>query len=190
MTDQPDSNVSPQEQAQYDTVMIAARKNIFGDGKDDTRFKMVLDRLSKGREDLPENIGGIAAVTMSNIAGAAQKQGREVPGYILFHAGDELVDDLIEVAMGAKLAKPDQRDELKKASMFEGLKLFGSTEQRQGAVTPQAQAGYQAELQQLKGGTVSPGATPPQAAPAVPPPQRGIINAARMGPRASNRVIA
>lgn len=180
MTDHSDTNVSPQEQAMYDVTMIAARKNIYGEGKDDARFKMVLDRLSKGRNDLAANIGGIAAVTLSNIAGAAKKQGREVPGYILFHAGDELVDDLIEIALGAKLAKPDQRDELKKASMFEGLKLYGSTEQK--GLTPQAKAGYQDELQQLKGGAQPAPATPSAPAmPAMPPPSRGIVDAARAG---------
>jgi hypothetical protein len=171
------SNVTPEEQAQYDTVMNAARTNIFGDKNDDTRFKMVLQRLSAGKDDLATNIGGIAAVTMANIAGAAQQKGREVPGYILFHAGDELVDDLIEVSEGAKLMDPKQRDEVKKQALFEGLKTFGEAQQK--GQSPQAQAAHQAELQQAQ----QPSGAPP--APAAPPPAQapaaGIIDSVRAG---------
>lgn len=167
--DQTDSHaVSPEEQQLYDHVMLAARQNIFGDKNDDTRFKMVVQRLLKGRDELASNIGGIAAVTMINIAGAIQKQGKQVPGDILLHAGDELVDNLIQIAEEAKLAKPSEHDELKKQAMFDGIKLYAQSQKGQGQGAAPAQPG-------------PPQGQPPQPAqPPTPPPQApGIINAAR-----------
>lgn len=171
-TDAPTGNVTPEEQKMYDAVMLAARTNIYGDAKDDTRFKMVVQRLMQGRQDLASNVGGIAAVTMLNIAGSAQKQGKQVPGDVLLHAGDELVDDLLEIAEKAGLSKPAQHDELKKQAMFDGIKLFAQDQQKQkqGAAGGQPPPGA---------GAPAPQGAPPPAQPQAQP--SGIINAARAG---------
>ena len=159
------STVTPEEQKQYDLTVAAARRNIFGDPQDDTRFKMVLQRMSATKDDIAESIGGIAATTMLNISGAAQKQNRQVPGDILLHAGDEVVDDLIEIATAAKLMDPKQTEEVKKQAMFAGLKLFG--EQQSKTMTPEQKQQAASELQQMKGAK-------------APPAPQGIL-ASRMG---------
>lgn len=145
------SNVTPEEQAMYDQVISIARKTVFGDKDDDTRFKMVLQRLGASKDALPEAIGGIASVVMANISGAAEKKKREVPGYILFHAGDELVDDLLEIAVAGKLVDEGKREEVKKAALFEGLRLYGQNEMDAGKITPDKQQAAKAELQELQG---------------------------------------
>jgi hypothetical protein len=151
-TEKPEGNVTPEEQKMYDGVMVAARKVLFGDAEDDTRFKMVLQRLAAAKQgnELPQAIGSMAAVVMANIQGAAEKKGREIPGDVLFHAGDEVVDDIINIAVAGKLIDERQRMDVKPQALFEGLKAFGEDEMRQGKLTPDKQAAAKQELPEIE----------------------------------------
>lgn len=170
-------NVSGGQQVIYDNVMIAARKNIFGDAKDDSRFKIVLQRLTGAKDDLAETVGNIAATTLYNVSGAAQKAGKQIPNDILLHAGDELVSDLIVVAQDAGLLKVKDKAELEafhKTALMAGAKLFGQAQLKQRAKPAAPPAGAPA---QPAAPAPAPGAPPAQ----PPPPPAGIINAARQG---------
>lgn len=153
-----------QGQAVYDTVVLSAEKNIFGDAKDDTRFKMVLQRLQSGKDDIAGNIGGIAGVTLSNIQGAAQKQGKDIPGDVLTQAADEIVDRLIDIAVTGKLMDEQQTDQVKKKALFEALKVLGTQDLK--TMTPEKKAKAQEAVSQLKSG--------------ARPPSQGVIGS-RMG---------
>lgn len=161
---------SPEMQKQYDYVMMTARKVLYGDPKtpnDDTRFKMVLERLAQAKDNLSEAIGGITAVVLTNIAGAAKKQGRTIPTPVLFHAGREIIADLIEIAVAAKITTQDQAGPLTQQSVMAALKAY-----KAGNAAPQpgqAQAAPPAPAQPAA----------PMAPPAAPPQAPGIINAAR-----------
>jgi len=155
-------NVNPQDQAMYDQTMLAARRVLYGDPNDDTRFRMVLQRLSGAQGQLGSTIGQITAVVLSNIAGAAQKQGKQVPGYILFHAGQEIIADLIEIAIAGKFMTRAQSGAVMQQAVLEGMKTY-----------KQAQSIMQQPAQ--------PSPTPPNAPPQQPPApmQPGLVNAAR-----------
>lgn len=136
-----ESNVSPEEQAQYDIVITAARGILFGEAT----FKVVMDKLSGGKAEIGKTIGHTAAMVITSIKGGVEKQGREVPGDILFHAGEEVVADLIEMAVAAKLMQEADSERVTKEALFEGLKVFGEGEIAKG-VTPEKRAAAQQEV--------------------------------------------
>ena len=140
------SNVTPEEQAMYDAVVTAARGIIF----DDARFKIVLDKLAGGKDELASTLGHTAAMVMISVQGGIEKQGRTVPGDIMLHAGTEILDDLIEIAMRMKLMDESQREEVTKKALFEGMKVFGDGEISKG-LTPEKQAAAQQEAAAIKG---------------------------------------
>lgn len=145
---QDDSTVTPEEQAMYDTVMVNARKVLYGDRDDDSRFKVLLQRMAAGKANLPETIGQIAATVLLNIAGAAEQKQRQIPGDVLFHAGDEIVDDLIEIAASGKLMEQGQAEQVKKGALFAGLKMYGEQELK--TATPEKRQAAAAELEAFK----------------------------------------
>lgn len=130
----------------YDTVMLAAHRNIFGERDDDTRFKIVLQRL-QGGEDLGETVGQIAGVTLANIMNTAAKQKREIPRQTIVEAADETVDRLLDIAEAAKLVKGD-REAVKKKAMFGAVKVIGQAELPR--LTPEGKAKVQAEMDSLR----------------------------------------
>lgn len=134
------------EQKMYDTVMLAAHRNIFGEKDDDTRFKMVLQRL-EGGEDLAESVAGIAGVTLSNIQASAEKANREIPKQIVLEAADELVDRLLDIAEAAKLIEGD-REAVKKKALFSTMRAVGQQELK--TMTPEKKARAEAEMQRIR----------------------------------------
>lgn len=143
-TDQGSSNVSPEEQKQYDIVMTAARGILFGEAT----FKTVMDKLSGGKDEMGKTIGHTAAMVITSIKGGIEKQGRSVPEDILFHAGEEVVSDLIEMAVAAKLMQESEAEAVTKQALFEGLKVFGEGEIAKG-VAPERRASAQQEVAQV-----------------------------------------
>lgn len=171
-----ESNVTPQEQRQYDLVMQQARGILFGKGDDDSGFRIVLDKLGQGRKQIGETIGHTAAMVLLSVQKGIAKKGRQVPPEILFHAGDEVIDDLIEIAEAAKLMDAKDTERVKKEAMFEALRIAGQTEIDEGRVTPEKQAAAKAEMQQvLAMAQKKPGA----AAPEKPAEPAGIVDKMR-----------
>lgn len=155
------ANVTREQQTQYDVVISAARKSLYGEAQDDTRFKMLLERLSGAKEEIANAIGSVTAVVMTNIAGTAKKQGRQIPAPILFHAGREVIADLVEIAVAAKFLEQARAAEVTKEAMLEWVRIF-----KEGGA-PGAEA------------TSSPSAPKPPGPPAqaaAPPPAAGAPN--------------
>ena len=135
------------KQAMYDTTALAARKAIMGDKEDDSRFRMVVQRLTSGKDNLAENIGGIAGAVMGNVDGAVRKKEREIPKDIIAAATDELVDTLIEVAEAADLT--DGKDPaLKQESLKQALSTLGKAQLER--MTPDEKERVKAEFQKAQ----------------------------------------
>lgn len=141
------------DQAMYDAVVLAARKNLFGD-QDDTRFKMVVQRLNGGKDNLAETVGHVAGVTLANIQNAAAKQNRAIPQATIVEAADEVVDNVLDIAEAAKLLGQD-REAVKKKALFAALRVVG--QQQVGSMTPEKKAEAQAELAKTQGVSSAPG---------------------------------
>ena len=143
--EQPDdesSNVTPEEQQQYDMVMTAARGIMFGA----QGSKVVLQKLEQGKDDIASTIGHTAAMVISSVKGGIEQKGHEVPGDILFHAGMEVVADLVQVAEAGKLMDEADEKKVTEEAVFEGLRVFGEAQIKSGKVTPEDQAAAAADL--------------------------------------------
>jgi hypothetical protein len=126
----PPANVSPEEQAMYNTVVIAAQAIIYGQGSGD----MVKQRVLASKGD-PKELGHIAAMIVMSVQGGAKKEGKEIPTDVLFAAGQEVVADVVELAVAAKLVKPGDEEEVFKKTMFEGLRVYGNVQMATGQVS-------------------------------------------------------
>lgn len=108
------SNVSPEEQAIYDTVMKQAGKLIYGEGKVMPEIIESLkpgDAQPTGDEQADAAKGNPAVLSLANTAtqivskldASAKEAGQPIPDEVLYHAGSEVVSMLAEVAEAAKL---------------------------------------------------------------------------------------
>lgn len=116
-TEQP--NVSPQEQAMYDTVVLNARGIIFGD-KNET----VVKKLEEAGENVAESVGHTAAMILRSIAGGIEKKGRQVPKEVLVSAMDDVISDLIDVATAAKITTAKEEGKVAEGALKSGVKLL------------------------------------------------------------------
>jgi hypothetical protein len=126
----PPPNVSPEEQAMYNTVVIAAQAIIYGQGSGDLVKQRVL--ASKGD---PKELGHIAAMIVMSVQGGAKKEGKDIPTDVLFAAGQEVVADIVELAVAAKLVKPGDEEDVFKKTLFEGLRVYGNVQMATGQVS-------------------------------------------------------
>jgi hypothetical protein len=160
-------NVSPEEQDMYDTVMVAALAQIYSD----QTFPTVVEKLKSQKEEIGAGIGHTAAMILMSIKGAAEQQGKQIPDDVLFGAGQEVVAELIQVAIDAKLMDEAQTDDILQQAMLEGMKVFGQSEIDSGQVTPEMQAQAKADLAQVQ---AEQGGVPGQASAPQPKPA-GIV---------------
>lgn len=162
------ANVTPQQQQMYDRVMVMARGIIFGDPKkpEIDPLKMILDRLAGGKESMGQEIGETAGNIMATLRNGFAKKGRKVPPEILFHATREVIADLVEIAVSAKLMPEADRAKVTKEALMKGVEQFKQHAMREAQLPAQGPQGQ--------------GQPPPQgAAPPAAPQPAGIINSAR-----------
>jgi hypothetical protein len=141
------SNASPEEQEQYDMVMTAALSMIYGDQS----LPTVVEKLASDKEELGKAIGHTAAMILMSIKGGVERQGREVSGDILFNAGQEVVSELIEVAISSKLMDESQTDQILEQALTEGMRVFGEAELKSPNAA-QKQAAAKQEMAGMQGG--------------------------------------
>lgn len=136
------SNVSPEEQALYDATVLAANAMIYGA----ETGKLVVQRIREEKGSA-RGIGHIAAMLMMSVREGAKKQGREIPDDVLFAAGQEVVANLVQIAVAAGLASEATEQELFQQAIFEGLKVFGEHEANAGELTLEKRNKAAADLQ-------------------------------------------
>jgi hypothetical protein len=171
------STVSPQEQRMYDAVVTAC----FGIMYNDNGFKILLQKLTALRSNMGDGIGHTAAMLIMSVRGGLKQQGTDIPGDVLYAAGQEVIENLVDIAVGAKLADETDRTKLTQQALMSGLKVFGNQEVLKSTADQRAQAaqdlqdvGVQATID---GKQVGAGANqaPAQAQPQAP--AGGIVNA-------------
>jgi hypothetical protein len=160
-------NVSPEEQKQYDNVVVAALSFIYSNGA----TKMVVQKLtdeSKPPGSIQKAIGHTTAMILLSVNGSIEKRGGQVSKDVIFAAGQEVIAELLTIAENAGLGKADDM-ELVKNSMFEAVKAYGDAELRSGELGKDERAQAQREYAQLRGD--SQGASP------------GLVNGAAQAPQ-------
>lgn len=98
-----ESNVTPEEQAEYDAFMQNALEVIYPRGED----AQVAPNVLKGLSATPDKpLLALATTTVSMVIAlrdSAEKAGSPISDDVLFHAGADLVAELAEVAEAAKI---------------------------------------------------------------------------------------
>lgn len=140
-----DGNVSPEEQSQYEAVVIAADSMLYGKGTSE----VAMQRIKASHGD-PKDLGHLAAMIVMSVKGGAERQGTPISDDVLFAAGQEVVANIVELAVAAGLVTKENEPEVFKQTVFEGLKAYGDHEQARGAFTPQVRQQASTELEQLK----------------------------------------
>lgn len=143
------SNVTPEEQGAYDTVVKAALSMIY---VEDGSFSAIVEKI-KGESDkngLAYGIGHTAAMILRSITEGAKQQGREVPEDVLLPAGQEVVAELVEVAVKAGLAKEADQEKLFSEAVMNGVQEYGKAALSAGEITPEQQAQAKSEFDALK----------------------------------------
>lgn len=89
--------VSEEEQSQYEQFVVIAMQFIHGqEGRD-----AVIDHLNDNQVSIPEAVGRTAAFIVQRVSESAKAQEAELSPDVVFHAGQEIVEELFEVGAAA-----------------------------------------------------------------------------------------
>lgn len=132
------SNVSPEEQAQYDKFMTNALEIIYPQGEEAQVSEAVLNDLS-GKPDpeaaqlFAEADPPVEASAIDNLAsstvqivlmleGSAQEAGADIADDVVFHAGKDILEELAEVAEAAGIYDYDEKE--MEGAFYRALDLY------------------------------------------------------------------
>jgi hypothetical protein len=130
MTDTPetedDTQVSPEEQKQYDDLVVRA-KLFINDPRPPLNSKghpvpgakaprdVIIDHLNVPGQNAADSVGRTTAQVMWILYTNAKRQGYPYSPDVLYHGADEVMSDLYQIAVAAKLIKnppaPDSQEE-------------------------------------------------------------------------------
>lgn len=94
----------PQAQKQYDLLTTATLGILYGDMSKD----MVLEKLAGGKDNMAETIAHTAANVLKSVVGGISEKGRQVPEDVQVGARQEIVGELVEIAMAAKMIPSEE----------------------------------------------------------------------------------
>jgi hypothetical protein len=186
--DSEESNVTPEEQHQYDTVVYKAMEMLYSD----ERMPALLEKLKAGAKNISKEIGHTAAMVLTSLEQTVAQNDQEIPEEILFNAGGEIVSQIVDIAVAAKIVSPEQEQDVAEAAFYEGLRIYGQNMGRDGKITDERalaakeqmrQAGIEQDSSGVPGHGPEAAPAPEQsaaasAAPGAPPapPVPGIVN--------------
>lgn len=135
---EPQPNVSPEEQAQYDMVVRNALKIIYPEGEEGaqpTVSPQVLKGLSGSKEPVM-NLATTAVTIVTGLRDSAKKAGQPIADDVLFHAGVAIIEELAEVAEAAKIHDYSDKDE--EHALYLALDMYRSAGEQSGDVDKEA----------------------------------------------------
>jgi hypothetical protein len=181
MLDTEEPNVTPEEQKQYDAMVLLSMELLY---KED-RLPVLVERLKAGADNISNAIGHVSAMTMLTVFRSAEQSGQTIADEILMNAAGEIVSQVTDIAEAAGIIKPEHAQAIAEAALYEHMREWGETWNREGRFTDEKKleaqdelkaagityarpAEQEAELQQK--------AAPEQPAPEQAPPAGGIVN--------------
>jgi hypothetical protein len=181
-------NVSPEEQKMYDSVVTMGMELLYAED----RMPSLVEKLKAGSDNISGEIGHSAAMTLTTINRTVDKQDRQIPEEVLYAAGQEIVSQLVDIAVAAGLVKQEDENKVAEAALYEGLRVWGQNMGRDGQINDDTQraaqeqmkaAGIEQDTSKIRGreNVETQGQPAPQtAAPAAPPgaPGPGLVNQA------------
>jgi hypothetical protein len=170
------SNVSPEEQAEYDRFMDRAFRLIY----DAKVFPGLLERL-RATPDPVEGLASVTVMVVTRLQDSARQQGVAISPDVLYHGGLEIMEDLAATAEKARVhAYTDKEME---AALYQALDLYRQTESASGGIDQQAaaqdwdalvQADQQGRLHEALPG-IGKGGGAPQPSSEQAPTKRGLM---------------
>lgn len=142
-TEGQESNVSPEEQQQYDMFVGNAYKLIFGDER---RLQTILQSL-KATEDPKLNLANATAQVVAAVEQSAAKAGVQLSGDVLLHGGAEIMESLAEAAQKARIH--DYNEDEMEGAFYQAVDMYREIGTQQGRVDPKMLQEDWAELEQL-----------------------------------------
>lgn len=123
------SNVTPEEQAQYTKFVDNALKLI----SDPKVLPGIVETL-KGSEDPKMNLATAAVMVVSRVQESAEQAGQKISGDVLYHGGMEIIESLATLADAAKIHTFDQK-ELEGAT-YQALDMYREKATKEGKLDP------------------------------------------------------
>lgn len=116
---------TPEEQALYDKFVTRAIGFIHGEKTQGA----VLEMMNQPSDPVHVNVGRAAVKVVQLIQQSAESSGQKLPDSVIYGAGQEIVEDLLETGVAAKLFPLDveskEYDEALELSFLEAVKKYG-----------------------------------------------------------------
>ena len=106
--EEPEGNVTPEEQAMYEQVVNNALEIIYPKG-DEAIAPQIRDALTAGEQPVM-NLAMASVSIVTGLVASAKQAGQKIPGEILFHAGAQIVELVAEAAEAFKIAEYSEED--------------------------------------------------------------------------------
>lgn len=118
-----EEEVSPEEQALYDRIVRHAAKFIY------SKPREVLDSMNQKDMPVHQAVGRVAAKIAQMIEGSAQAAGQKLDPDVMWHAGSEVIEMLMDLGTQAKVFPLDPESEAYQQeaamAMMEAEKIIG-----------------------------------------------------------------
>ena len=132
---EPQPNVTPEEQARYDQFVNNALKVIYPGGEGEGVAPSVI-RALKGSDDPITNLATAAVSLITSLRDSAKKAGQPVPDDILFHGGIAVIEELAEVAEAGKIHGYSEED--REYAFYRALDIYRAAGEKTGDVDKEA----------------------------------------------------
>lgn len=136
----PEANVSPEEQQQYDQFVGNALRMI---SSPKTRGAILKSLAGDGKPE--EGLATTAAMIVRQVQDSARKNGAEISADVMLHGGVEIVEALAETQANAGIA--DLSEEQVEGALFRAVDHYRGMAASDGSLNPQA---AQQDLEMLK----------------------------------------
>ncbi len=160
---------SPAEQRMIEQINLYAQEIIHGKSTD-----AITQRL-QASQDPVESMAMVGAELVKTIERVVEDAiGQELPEGILYVAGVQVINELVEVGMAMQLFDEAQAEDIGSRAFIEAVRIYAEETRQAGEVSDQRRGILQndvAMLQGEQGQPTQPAEQPMQQAPAVPPGQ-------------------
>lgn len=103
-------NVTPEEQAVYDRVMLNALKIVYPEGEAEATVSPKILAALKGSDNPMLNLSTATVSLVIGLRDSAKQAGNPVPDDVLYHAAIAIVEELAEVAEAANIHDYSEKD--------------------------------------------------------------------------------
>ncbi len=155
MAEQPEaeSNVTPEEQAEYEAFVRNGLKIIYPEGEGEGTVSPQILQSLKGSEQPVINLATTTVALVRGLTDSARKANHPIPDDILFHGSVALLEELAEIADAAKIYDYSE-DDIEHA-LYAGLDMFREQATADGSMDGEAlKAQFGEVVQADKDGTL------------------------------------